>query len=96
MTSTGIVISLTGVVKAIATDGTERLLRIGDRVLVDEQVVTGTDGTIAIEFSDGLVMDLGRNTQSILDEEMLNLEFDVKPNEDAAQQEVLATQEALL
>jgi hypothetical protein len=41
-------------------------------------------------------MDLGRNTQSILDEEMLNLEFDVKPNQDAAQQEVLATQEALL
>ncbi len=96
MTSTGIVISLTGSVKAIATDGTERILHVGDRVFVDEQIVTGDAGTIAIEFADGLTMDLGRNTQSILDEEILNLEFDIKPNDAVTKQQVQVTQEALL
>ena len=97
MKSTGTVTSLTGVVKAIATDGTERILRVGDGVFADEQVVTGDAGTIAIEFNDGSMMDLGRNTQSILDEETLNLEFDIKPKDTAvAEDEVLATQAALL
>ena len=97
MKSTGTVTSLTGVVKAIATDGTERILRVGDGVFADEQVVTGDAGTIAIEFNDGSMMDLGRNAQSILDEETLNLEFDVKPKDTAvAEDEVLATQAALL
>ena len=97
MKSTGSVISLTGVVKAIATDGTERILRVGDRVFADEQIVTGDAGAIAIEFADGSMMDLGRNAQSILDEETLNLDFDIKPKDTtAAEDEVLATQTALL
>lgn len=96
MTSTGIVISLVGLVKAIATDGTERVLSIGDRVFADEQVVSGDAGTIAIEFADGLIMDLGRNAQSILDEGILNLDFDIKPKDVATEEDVQATQAALL
>ncbi len=96
MTNTGIVISLTGVVKAIATDGTERVLNIGDRVFIDEQVVSGDSGTVAIEYADGLVMDLGRNAQSILDDGILNLDFDIKPKDVSPEEEVQATQAALL
>jgi hypothetical protein len=96
MTNTGIVVSLTGVVKAIATDGSERVLNIGDRVFVDEQVVSGDTGTVAIEFADGLVMDLGRNAQSILDEGILNLDFDIESKDVSPEEEVQATQAALL
>lgn len=96
MTGTGIVISVAGLVKAIATDGTERLLSIGDRVFADEQVVSGDAGTIAIEYADGLIMDLGRNAQSLLDEGMLNLDFDIKPKDVTAEEDVQATQAALL
>ena len=74
MADTGIVKTISGVVKAIAVDGTERILQVGDRVLPNEQIVTGDSGSIVIAFADGTSMDLGRNAMTILNDETLNPE----------------------
>ena len=71
MTGSGIVKAVTGIVKAIAVDGTERILQVGDRVLPNEQIITGDGGAIAVEFSDGTTMDLGRNSDVTLNEATL-------------------------
>ena len=71
MVGSGIVKAVTGIVKAIAVDGTERILQAGDRVLPNEQIITGDGGAIAVEFSDGTTMDLGRNSDVTLNEATL-------------------------
>ena len=99
MASSGIVQAISGVVKAIAVDGTERILQVGDRVLPNEQIVTGDAGTIVIEFSDGTSMDLGRNASVTLNDDALNSENAPKQasqSADDAQDEVAAIQQALL
>ena len=71
MVGSGVVKAVTGIVKAIAVDGTERILQAGDRVLPNEQIITGDGGAIAVEFSDGTTMDLGRNSNATLNEATL-------------------------
>ncbi len=97
MNSAGHVIFLTGVVKAVSADGEERVLHYGDKVNIGDQIVTDQAGTIIIELENGKELDLGRNSQTVLDEEILNLDFEIS-QEDIAEvkQEVQATQEALL
>ncbi|MGH8120834.1 MAG: retention module-containing protein, partial [Gammaproteobacteria bacterium] len=70
-TITGVVKSLTGTVKAIAADGTERTLKVGDQVLQGEKILTADASYIVIEFSNGAVIDLGRNMEIALTEETL-------------------------
>src|SRR3990172_5765120 len=69
-TITGVVKSLTGTVKAIA-DGTERTLKVGDKVLQGEKIITADASSVVIEFSNGAVIDLGRNMEISLTEETL-------------------------
>jgi len=98
MTSSGIVTSVSGIVKAIAVDGKERILQTGDRVLPNEQILTGDAGTILIEFSDGSSMDLGRNSNITLNDESLNPESGFNQQGqtlEQAQDEVAAIQQAL-
>ncbi len=97
MNTAGNVIFLTGVVKAVSADGEERILHYGDRVYVGDQIVTDQVGNLIIELENGTEVDLGRNSQIVLDEEILNLDFDISQEDIAeAKQEVQATQEALL
>lgn len=94
MANSGIVLAISGVVKAIANDGTERMLQVGDRVSANEQILTGDTGTIAIEFSDGSNMDLGRNTNVTLNDEIFHSGRSQSVVD--AQDEVAAIQQALL
>jgi len=73
-TQIGIVKALFGTATATAADGTIRNLKIGDQVFADEIILTGTDGAIEIEFADGSVMDLGRDSQALLDNAVFNPE----------------------
>ena len=97
MNTAGYVIFLTGVVKAVSADGEERTLHYGDRVDVGDQIITDQAGTIIIGLENGKELDLGRDSNIILDEALLNLDFEIS-QEDIAElkQEVQATQEALL
>ena len=80
MTSSVIVKSISGTVKAIAVDEKERSLEVGDTVFPYEQIITGDTGTIVIMFSNGSRMDLGHNSNVILNDETLNTNSGNKHN----------------
>ncbi|ORU94313.1 MAG: hypothetical protein A6F70_08300 [Cycloclasticus sp. symbiont of Bathymodiolus heckerae] len=95
MANVGTVQSVSGIVKAIAEDGTERVLRVGDKVAENEKIITGS-GVIVIAFTDGTVMDLGSNSSIVLNDDVLNQEgAQTAQSRSAAEDEVAALQEAL-
>lgn len=73
-TEAGIISALIGTATATAVDGTVRNLQVGDRVYPNEIITTGLAGAVEIEFPDGSVMDLGRNSQAVLDSETFELD----------------------
>ncbi|MEH6502454.1 MAG: retention module-containing protein, partial [Cycloclasticus sp.] len=96
MSNVGTVKSVTGIVKAIAEDGSERILSVGDSVAENEKIITG-NGVIVIAFSDGTVMDLGSNSSVVLNDDVLNQEDgqQTAQSQSAAEDEVAALQQAL-
>jgi len=95
MANVGTVQSVTGVVRAIAEDGSERILSVGDTVAENEKIITG-DGVIVIAFTDGAVMDLGSNSSIVLNDDVLNKEgAQAAQSRESANDEVAALQEAL-
>ncbi|THK41008.1 retention module-containing protein [Methylophaga sp. SB9B] len=98
-TEAGIISALIGTATATAVDGTVRNLQVGDRVYPNEIITTGLAGAIEIEFPDGSVMDLGRNSQAVLDSETFELDVaDAETPTPAADvvDEIEAIQQALL
>ena len=87
---------LFGTVEAVAPDGAVRILEPNSPIYADEQIITGTDGSVSIQF-DGhpeLQLDLGRMTEIVIDE---HIYAGVKPeavSEAAAEAERI--QESLL
>mgnify|MGYP000414985987 CR=1 FL=1 len=63
----GMIKAILGSVVATATGGTQRNLQLSDTVYSDEIISTAANGAIEIGFSDGSIMDLGRNSQALLD-----------------------------
>ena len=94
-TQIGIVKALIGTATATAPDGSIRNLQIGDPVYADELVSTGAGGAIELEFADGSVMDLGRNSQAMLDDSVFN-PTEVAETAATAESDVDALQQALL
>ncbi|MDX2424951.1 MAG: retention module-containing protein, partial [Cycloclasticus sp.] len=95
MANVGTVKSVTGIVKAIAEDGSERILSVGDSVAENEKIITG-DGVIVIAFSDGTVMDLGSNSSVVLNDDVLNQDGEqTAQSQSDAVDEVAALQQAL-
>lgn len=93
MANSGIVKLVIGEVK----DGTGRILQVGDNVLLNEQIITGSSGAIAIEFGD-MTIDLGRDSNVLLNEAMLTPEGEIpaaKQTVENVQDEVEAIQQAL-
>ncbi|MCP5407382.1 MAG: retention module-containing protein [Chromatiaceae bacterium] len=66
----GIVSAIFGTVKAVAGNGAERILHLGDRVFANELIVTADLSGISIEFSNGGRVDLGRNSEAVLDSDL--------------------------
>ncbi|MCX4193818.1 retention module-containing protein [Methylophaga sp. OBS1] len=66
-TQIGVIKAIVGTVTATAADGSIRTLQAGDRVYANEVISTGPSGAVEIEFADGSVMDLGRDSQAMLD-----------------------------
>ncbi|RJT20324.1 retention module-containing protein, partial [Buttiauxella izardii] len=58
----GIVKVVIGQVFAVAVDGTQRELHEGDRIFAGEEIVTGANGALTVNLSDGHTMDIGRNS----------------------------------
>ena len=89
MASVGTVKSVTGVVRVIAENGTERMLSVGDTVNENEKIITGS-GEISIALNDGSLMDLASNSGTVLKGDVLN-----QGSEQTANDEVAALQDAL-
>ena len=71
----GYVTQISGRVVATGTDGIERVLNLGDPVYANEQIRTIGVSTVAVEFVDGTRMDLGREAQTVIDDEVFNPQF---------------------
>lgn len=96
MANVGTVQSVTGVVRAISEDGSERILRAGDSVAENEKIITG-DGVVVIAFTDGTVLDLGGNSSIVLNDDVLSPEGEqTAQSEKSANEEVAALQDALI
>ncbi|MDM8350202.1 retention module-containing protein, partial [Pseudomonas sp. sp1636] len=67
----GVVSQVVGEVFAVAGDGTRRLLIEGDRVFAGEQLVTGAAGAVAIALASGGELTLGRDSNQMLDTQVL-------------------------
>ncbi len=65
--SIGYVRMVKGDVVARATDGSERVLSVGDLVYPNEVIVTGAAGAVLIELRDGNELTVGLDSQVVLD-----------------------------
>lgn len=90
----GTVSAIFGEVKAIASNGAERMLHQGDRVYANDMITTSDLSGISIQFRNGGRIDLGRNSEAMLDTEVYGpVEVDraeLTSSIEAAQQAILA------
>lgn len=91
----GKVVILYGIVQAISPDGTTRVLGPNSLVFADDQIITGSDGSVSI-ILDGtppMHLDLGRMSQLTLDEDVYGgpaSTADASAEADKVQQALLA------
>lgn len=72
-TEIGVVNLLMGTVTAFSTDGSLRILKVGDSAYANDLILSGPDGAIEIRFLDGSVMDLGHDSQLLLNTDFFDL-----------------------
>ncbi|WP_157092052.1 retention module-containing protein, partial [Buttiauxella gaviniae] len=58
----GVIKAVIGQVYVVEADGSQRLLKEGDRIYSGEEIVTGASGAVSVSLPDGKTMDLGRNS----------------------------------
>lgn len=92
----GTVTNLMGTATATAADGSIRQLNVGDKVFQNDLINTHAAGAIEIEFADGNVMALGRDSQALLDTEYFNAAESLAVTPEANSIDVDAIQQALL
>lgn len=68
----GKVFILYGTVQAVSPDGTVRILAPNSPVYADDHIITGSDGSVSIQFDGPPVtqLDLGRMTEIVIDEDV--------------------------
>jgi hypothetical protein len=70
LSSVGTVKTVVGLVKAVDTNGVERVLQVGDKVYANETIITSADGGVIVEFQNGSFLDLPRSAHIMLDPEI--------------------------
>jgi hypothetical protein len=60
-----------GDVKIKGVDGVERIAQVGEKVFAKEILITAANAVVQVQLENGNLLDLGRNTQLALDEDML-------------------------
>jgi hypothetical protein len=68
----GVVKILSGSIWAISGEGLFRLLNVGDKIKFNDLISTSADGFVEIELHDGGLLDLGRSSQALIDEEVVD------------------------
>ncbi|MBO8087811.1 MAG: hypothetical protein J7D61_17400, partial [Marichromatium sp.] len=86
----GFVTQITGIVQAVAADGSVRVLAMGDPIYANETIQTvGTGSSANVLFEDGRQIMMASNEEIILDETVYS-------GEGYAQEEVALIQETLM
>jgi hypothetical protein len=67
----GTVTSTVGEVKATASDGTVRILQVGDKVFADEVITTSAQGNVNIALESGRTLECGSDANLALNESIL-------------------------
>ena len=72
-TVAGRVLILYGTVKAIDTNGSERMLHPGDPVYLGDRIVTGPDATVSVVIQDGDqdLLELGSMSETVIDSDLV-------------------------
>jgi VCBS repeat-containing protein len=94
----GTVTSIVGEVRATASDGTTRILQVGDKVFSDEVISTSPTGDIKIALEGGRTLECGNDSNVAMNEGLLGIgtamatqdSSPVVPPSVAAQQEMAA------
>ena len=87
----GIVKLLVGAVTVTTSEGVVRQLQVGDKVYANDLIATLSTGQVEIELSDGRVMDLGRSSEALIEDNALEVIAT-----DEAEESVTAIQQAIL
>ncbi|MEW7312171.1 retention module-containing protein [Buttiauxella gaviniae] len=58
----GVIKAVIGLVYVVEADGSQRLLKEGDRIYSGEEIVTGDSGAVSVALPNGKTLDLGRNS----------------------------------
>ncbi|EMF0719305.1 retention module-containing protein [Citrobacter freundii] len=58
----GVVKAVIGLVYVVEPDGSQRLLKEGDRIYTGEEVVTSDNGAVSLSLPDGKTVDIGRSS----------------------------------
>lgn len=94
-TEIGSIKILIGVATATAADGTQRNLQVGSPVFAEDIITTGLASAIEIAFVDGSLLDLGGNSQAMLDSDVFDSQTPPQ-NLHVAQDDTSTLQHALL
>src|SRR6185503_4874253 len=70
-TPIGTIKLIIGDVKIRGADGTERIAVVGEKVFAKEILITAANAVVQIQLENGNLLDLGRNAELTLDEDML-------------------------
>lgn len=94
-TEIGTIKTLIGSATAISADGSQHKLHTGEPVFTGDIITTAANSAVEIEFSDGSLMDLGRSSQAMLDNEAFDPQ-QVTEITTEAQNEVAVLHQSLL
>ncbi|MDG6774175.1 retention module-containing protein, partial [Thiomicrorhabdus sp. ZW0627] len=90
----GKVSAVTGVVQAINPNtGEIRLLASGDQIFTGEVILTSVSGGITIDLNNGELLTLGRDTEMLLDDDVVGMTSDASTENSV---DVAALQQAIL
>ena len=70
----GKVVSLTGKVLAIAADGSQRILKLGDIVATGERLVVPADGAIELQGSNGFIVKIAEARDLTITDDVFGLQ----------------------
>ncbi|WP_024954688.1 retention module-containing protein [Sulfurospirillum arcachonense] len=91
MAKVGTIKELSGVAKAVSTDGTTRVLVVGDSINEGDVVSTvGSTSSVKLSFDNGKELILSGDERALLDQSVISSETVSDPDIQAAQQAILA------
>lgn len=68
----GIVSAMIGYVAIKGTDGFEKLLKAGEKLFSNDEIITGEDGHAVIELVDGSKIEVGSDSNVVLDDDVID------------------------